>query len=230
MTPSLREFMHCEDRTISWVSNQDWKPDILDIGDQNTHPEALIRSNNPKDNRTAVDSVMSAWLGYTSLGSEVCEVCIFAIGNRNPVHDTQAGQSVALSYRDILQKDEHLNSGYVGAITYASKPVLEEFLNTLTDNDLETEFRTLADKWREETGMLSSTSKKAMHPAYQQIIGMGKRAIPLILQELKERPSHWFVALRSITGENPAPPEAAGCVKKIADAWIEWGQKKGHIA
>ena len=42
-----------------------------------------------------------------------------------------------------------------------------------------------------------------MNKNYQQIISKGEGIVPLILEELKERPSHWFWALEMITNENP---------------------------
>lgn len=94
----------------------------------------------------------------------------------------------------------------------------------------ETAFRLLADQWRRETGLLSSVSQIAIHPAYQRIIGMGNKAIPLILQELEKRPAHWFWALAAITGENPVPLEVRGDVIRMADAWIRWGRSRGYIS
>jgi len=94
----------------------------------------------------------------------------------------------------------------------------------------EQQFRSLVEQWRRETGMLSSILKKAMHPAYQRIIGMGPRAIIPILRELQLRPDHWFWALTYITGENPVPQEAAGNLRRMAWAWIEWGRQKGYIS
>ena len=63
----------------------------------------------------------------------------------------------------------------------------------------------------------------AMHPAYQQIIGMGTPALPLIFQELQREPDHWFWALGAITGENPVPEEDAGDLDAMTDAWLSWG-------
>ena len=91
---------------------------------------------------------------------------------------------------------------------------------------LEQKFRKLADQWRKETGHLSSVTKKAMHPAYQQIIGMGRDAIPLILQELKRTHGHWIWALFSITGEDPAPEGST--FTEAADAWLSWGIQQGY--
>ncbi len=77
--------------------------------------------------------------------------------------------------------------------------------------------------------MLSSTTGRAMHPAYQQIIGMGKEAIPLLLRGLdQQEPEHWFWALAAITGEDPVPPGDRGNVRRIADAWLRWGRQQGH--
>lgn len=94
--------------------------------------------------------------------------------------------------------------------------------------EIETTFLELAEQWRQETGMLSVTSKISMHPAYQRIIGMGQPVIPLILRELEREPDHWFWALTAITGENPIKPEQRGRLNEMAQAWIEWGRENGY--
>ncbi len=76
--------------------------------------------------------------------------------------------------------------------------------------EVEQRFQELARQWKDETLVLSSITAMATHPAYQQIIGMGKDAVPLILAELKQQPAHWFWALRAITGEDPVPPQDRG--------------------
>ena len=89
-------------------------------------------------------------------------------------------------------------------------------------------FRELARRWRAETRHLSSAARMAKHPAYQEIISMGERAIPLLLAELRREPDHWFVALHTITGANPVPPESEGKVSEMANAWVRWGEKGGY--
>ncbi len=66
-----------------------------------------------------------------------------------------------------------------------------------------------------------------MHPAYQQIIGMGKEAIPLILQELERTRGHWLWALFAITKQDPAPEGAT--FDEAVDAWLEWGKRPNHL-
>ena len=105
----------------------------------------------------------------------------------------------------------------------------EAAAQVVAQHKLRDEFRSLAERWRQETGMHSSVPKIAMHPAYQRIIGMGEKAVPLILQELQNQPDHWFWALNTITGQNPIPPDAAGNIRLMTEAWLEWGKKKGHI-
>jgi hypothetical protein len=89
-------------------------------------------------------------------------------------------------------------------------------------------FLVLRTKWERETAHLSSALQMAMHPAYQQIIGMGSTAIPYLLAELSIRPDHWFWALAAITGDDPIRPENRGRIKKMAEDWLAWGRRKGY--
>ncbi len=105
-----------------------------------------------------------------------------------------------------------ISSGSVGATT-----------------DIEADFQRLATEWKQETAHLSSPEMIAAHRAYQEIIGMGKNAIPFILRDLEDSPSQWFWALRSIVGESPVRPEDRGDVDAMAAAWLEWGRRNLYI-
>jgi hypothetical protein len=71
-------------------------------------------------------------------------------------------------------------------------------------------FQRLAAEWKEQSRYLSNTAQMALLNPYQRIIGMGPSVVPLILEELRREPDHWFWALESITEANPVPPEAMG--------------------
>jgi len=101
---------------------------------------------------------------------------------------------------------------------------------SLKSETLEKRFARLAEAWRAECLLTSSIQEMAMQPAYQQIIGMGPDVVPLLLKELRERPDHWFWALRAITGENPVKPDHRGKVDRMAADWIEWGNSHALIA
>jgi len=90
-------------------------------------------------------------------------------------------------------------------------------------------FSTLKVEWEVDTAHLSSITEIAIHPAYQQIIGMGPIAIPLILSEMKRKPGHWFWALKSITGEDPVLPEQTGQITQMTEAWLRWGKEQGYL-
>jgi hypothetical protein len=96
------------------------------------------------------------------------------------------------------------------------------------DHRLEERFVTLASEWKVGRGYTSSISKMCSHPAYQQIVGMGDKAIPLILRELEQAPDHWFWALKAITGVNPVPQEERADIKAMARYWLEWGREEGY--
>jgi hypothetical protein len=95
--------------------------------------------------------------------------------------------------------------------------------------DLASRFRRLAERWREDTQFHSSISSLFMHPDYQEIIGLGREALPLILEDLASTRSDWFWALRAITGENPVPAEERGQTDKMAERWLEWGRSRGFL-
>ena len=91
-------------------------------------------------------------------------------------------------------------------------------------------FYALASDWEKEVAGLSSTAQMSQHPAYQEIINMGTKIVPLLLSELKKNPLYWLSALGAITGENPIKPEQRGRVKQMASAWIEWGRNQGYAS
>jgi len=92
-------------------------------------------------------------------------------------------------------------------------------------------FERLAAEWRKQHRAMSSVTEMSMLPSYQQIIGLGEDAIPMILRELKAEggePDQWFWALRAIAEVNPVPPADQGDFVKMAQAWIKWGESEGY--
>ncbi len=97
------------------------------------------------------------------------------------------------------------------------------------DEELHRRFHDLVREWKTAKVFTSSGSEIALHPAYQQIIGMGKDAIPLILEELQREEDHWFWALKAITGEDPVAPNERGQLPKMTQAWLRWGKEHGYL-
>ena len=106
---------------------------------------------------------------------------------------------------------------------------VQQALATDVSTELRRQFDDLSAQWKEETRYLSSTTDIATNGAYQRIIGMGMPVVPLILEDLRNQPYHWFWALNAITGEQPVPESARGRVREMANAWIRWGEQKKLI-
>jgi len=83
-------------------------------------------------------------------------------------------------------------------------------------------FVKLKNEWLRDTEFLSSLHEIILHPAYQQIIGMGPVAVPLIMDDLRTHPDFWFWALHAITGANPVPPDKVGDIDAMTEAWLKW--------
>jgi len=114
--------------------------------------------------------------------------------------------------------DRTIQGGSLMATVPARKPA----------ETIEERFDRLAAIWKSETRFLSSTTKMAEHPAYQEIMTMGDEVVPFILRELETEPDHWFKALRAITGAEPVVAADAGNVPKMAKAWLSWGREHGY--
>ncbi|PYQ29249.1 MAG: hypothetical protein DMF56_13345 [Acidobacteria bacterium] len=106
---------------------------------------------------------------------------------------------------------------------------IAEAAEQTVDEGLKVAFEELALAWSTETAHFSSPMKLMEHPAYRQIIGLGSAVLPLLLRDLAEHQRFWFPALTAITGENPVPPDAAGNIGRMIDAWVEWGREKNLI-
>ena len=91
--------------------------------------------------------------------------------------------------------------------------------------DIGKDFEEHLSKWDKETGFLSSLDAKITHPSYLRIIGMGRQVLPLIFEQMKSEPGHWFVALRAITGEDPASNDSDFVT--ATTQWISWGRSNG---
>jgi hypothetical protein len=90
----------------------------------------------------------------------------------------------------------------------------------------EKEFQALVGQWRQATAHLSNTRLIRTHPAFLKIIGMGQRAIPLILRELTGEGNWAFsYALQIITGETPNENEP----EALRKAWLAWAEEKGFL-
>lgn len=109
-------------------------------------------------------------------------------------------------------------------------PAQSEYAALNYDNSLEAKFQRCAAAWKRDTDHISVEGEIATHEAYQSIISMGAPAIPLIMEDLQQKPHHWFIALDALTGESQElPEEDYGSINALSEAWVKWGKSRGYI-
>ncbi len=149
--------------------------------------------------------------------------------DRNPQRTFREGDYEFARTR-FRRKDGHrLERGYDVASHFAEVIAARR---RKEENDLERSFRACVERWKDETGHLSSVTKAISHPSYLRIIGLargstGHQIERLLLRELESDSDLWFAALSAITGEDPVGPEDD--FDEAVNAWLEWGRKKGII-
>lgn len=107
--------------------------------------------------------------------------------------------------------------------------VVEEFPLVLSDHELRELFGKLVSEWKQKSRYMSNTLTMVVLEPYQRIIGLGRPAVPLLLEEMQRQPGWWFSALEAITGEDPIPAGVGGQITKMTEAWLEWGRKRRLI-
>jgi hypothetical protein len=123
----------------------------------------------------------------------------------------------------VGEESQAVHKSFEEAMEHFFKPI------TMQRTNPRMKFLMLKSQWEADTAPLSSITKIAMHPAYQQIIGMGSSAVPLILSEMQGNPGHWFWALKSITGEDPTSFADRGRIRAMTESWLRWGRDNGYL-
>jgi hypothetical protein len=89
-------------------------------------------------------------------------------------------------------------------------------------------FHRLATEWEAATSHLSSMSAASNHPAHQAIVALGSQVVPLLLRDMEDHETHWFIALEQITGAKPIPSSVAGNIPEMVKAWLGWAKANGY--
>jgi len=90
------------------------------------------------------------------------------------------------------------------------------------------EFAKLCEVWQRDTKKLSMLHRIILHPAYQQIIGMGDKVLPHVFKEFETHGGQWIWALSAITG-NWSVPQPGATFRESRQAWLSWGRENGYL-
>jgi len=109
----------------------------------------------------------------------------------------------------------------------AAAPLLAEAWGVKPDDQLRRRFAQLKHDWHAATSFESNVQHIILDLSYQQIIGLGPRVVPLILEDLAGEGGYWFWALTVLTGNDEARGETT--IEGGRQAWLRWGRKQGLI-
>jgi hypothetical protein len=93
----------------------------------------------------------------------------------------------------------------------------------------EERFHKLAAEWSKQTRHISSVSDLINDRRYQEIINLGLDVVPHLLTDLQGNKRFWFPALAAITGVRPFDPGDSNNPRRMTEAWVRWGKRKGLI-
>ncbi len=107
--------------------------------------------------------------------------------------------------------------------------VLDIFLVPVwtSEASVEQQFRRLVNDWEYNTGTSSSVDAIISDEGFLRIVRLGPKVVPMILAELRDKPSLLFVALHEITDEDPVLDEHCGDIIAMTNDWLDWGKQKG---
>jgi hypothetical protein len=105
-----------------------------------------------------------------------------------------------LEHNEALTQSASKLFGDLRTISMATLTAPVRLADRLTTEE---RFQRLAAEWKELARYMSDSRRMVMLRPYQAIIGMGLPIVPLILEDLKQKPHQWFWALEMITDANP---------------------------
>ncbi len=90
------------------------------------------------------------------------------------------------------------------------------------------EFDVLVKEWKEATAHFSSERQQIGHLSFLKIAVLGKKALPLILDEFRREPiPGWLSILEAFAGNDVA--SNATTYKEAIECWINWGKANGYL-
>ena len=136
----------------------------------------------------------------------------------------------------MISHSPHLLSVVVSAIlTLALANCVAEHGDPVVQSKQEarSEFITLKKKWKDETQGLRLLSTIIVEdywkgPAAHELIGMGKRALPFVLEEIEAGNFYFNVAASRTTGLDLSSENEKYDERKHSKRWLEWWAINGN--
>ncbi len=96
-------------------------------------------------------------------------------------------------------------------------------------SDIGLRFKLLTKRWLDETAIHSSARIHLEHPAFLEIVSLGKDVLPLIFLHMTfEESLFWCNAAEKILGEGPEF-EKHCTSREYVEGWVNWGKEHGYL-
>ncbi len=149
--------------------------------------------------------------------------------NKKECNTSYKKEGVPSHAYDSFNKEKNIYIAYTDDEISVSYWLIERKSIKREISRIEQQFNELANKWREETGLFSTSFHK-INDSYLEVISLGKEVVPFLLRDLQNiGGANWHTALKIITKENPISEQDLNSTKKIKEGWTAWGRKNNLI-
>ena len=89
-------------------------------------------------------------------------------------------------------------------------------------------FYAVLRRWESETAFSSNPLEITNHPSFAALVQNAELVVPLIIDQLRQKPSKLVWVLDDAFQEQPYSDDAIGDFQQMADAWITWAERNGR--
>lgn len=97
-----------------------------------------------------------------------------------------------------------------------------------TPTDFIRSFYAVLRRWQSETAFLSDPDKITAHPSFQALVDNAQTVLPLIIAELRIRPSMLVWVLDDALNDTPYSQADVGDIVVMSNAWVGWAERNGR--
>jgi len=89
-------------------------------------------------------------------------------------------------------------------------------------------FYAVLRRWQSETTFLSDPNEITGRPSFAALVSHAELVTPLIIEELRSRPSLLVWVLDDAFDDHPYRKEDTGDIEAMTNAWIAWAERNGR--
>jgi hypothetical protein len=92
-------------------------------------------------------------------------------------------------------------------------------------SDFISSFYAVFRRWQSETAIYSDPDKITSHPCFSEMVQLAPWVLPLIIDELRTKPSLLVWVLDDAFADKPYSDNQVGDIPAMTNAWIAWAER-----